>query len=224
MRLREPLVGRSRLHPGERLVAADTARGELEHGLEERHDPARRAQQRLDLLTLLARQRAAGEARAVAAGLLAAAVLGRIERGVGGGEQLGGPDGVGGMRGDAGRALERLAADHDLGHRGARPLGHLARLGGLHPRQHEHELLATESADRVRLAHDRAQALGGGGQHAVALGMAVAVVDALEVIEVEHHDAHGGGRLQGRSQLLLRAAVVEQPGEPVRLGHVALAG
>ena len=42
------------------------------------------------------------------------------------------------------------------------------------PGQDQHELLAAEPADGIALAHDRAQPLGRGGQHAIALGVAVA--------------------------------------------------
>ena len=91
--------------------------------------------------------------------------------------------------------------------------------------QHEHELLASEAADGVALADDRAQLGGRGGEHLVALGVAVGVVDALEVVEVHDDDAEraarGGGGLDLAPQALLRAAMVEQPGEAVGGGLVA---
>ena len=88
-----------------------------------------------------------------------------------------------------------------------------------HAGQHEHELLAAQAADGVAVARDRAQLGRGGGQRAIALRVALRVVDALEVVEVEHHDAERApGRGRGvdlAPQALLRAAVVEQAGEPV---------
>ena len=75
---------------------------------------------------------------------------------------------------DAGRGLEAAAADEHVAERGAGALGRLGRGLAADARQHEHELLAAEPADGVALADDRAQLGGGGGQHLVALGVAVA--------------------------------------------------
>ena len=141
----------SGLQAGERLVAADATGRELEHGLEERHDHTGRLEQRLDLHALLARRAGAG----------------RGARGSGrsGGGRRPWPRRARRRRRRAARRRRPRRPDarrrppstpaavpptHDLGDRGARPLGDLARLRGVHPRQHEHELLAAEAPDRVR--------------------------------------------------------------------------
>jgi hypothetical protein len=183
------------------------------------------AQQRLDLGALVGQRRARGQVGRVAAGLAAAGVLGRVQGGVGVREQLGGLVRVAGERRDAGGGLEPAAADDHVADRGAGALGRIG--GGLaaDARQHEHELLAAEPADGVALADDRPQLGGGGCEHLVALGVAVGVVDALEVVEVDDHDAEraagDGGGVDLAPQALLGAAVVEQPCEAVGGGLVA---
>ena len=62
------------------------------------------------------------------------------------------------------------------------------------PPQQHHELLAAEPADEVVVAHLVAQRRGDGGEHLVADEVAEAVVDQLEVVEVEHEHARGPGR------------------------------
>ena len=147
-------------------------------------------------------------------------MLGGVEGGVGALEQVSGLLGVLREGGDAGRAFEVAAADEHLGERGAGALGRFrGRLSG-DAREHEHELLAAEPADGVAVADDGAQLGGRGGERLIALRVTVRVVDLLEVVEVEHDDAEraAGGRrgLDLPPQALLRAAVVEQAGEPVR--------
>src|SRR4029078_9285453 len=77
------------------------------------------------------------------------------------------------------------------------------------------ELVAAEPeslAQRAEPARDL-------GQHRVAGRMAVAVVDLLEVVEVEEADgeraARGGRLLEVHLELLLEMAVVPEPGERV---------
>ena len=221
MRLGEPLVGRALglgVHARERLVAGDTARGELEHGLEGGLDRTL-AQQRLDLLALLAGRGTAREVDAIAERAPAAGVLGGVERGVGAREQVGRVGRVLGMGRDAGGGGERAPADLHLGDRRAGALGRLAGAGGPDAGQHEHELLAAEAPDGVAVAHHGAEPAGGERERAVPLGVAQRVVDALEAVEVEHDHADGlaggGGGGERRAQALLAAAVVEQPGQGV---------
>jgi hypothetical protein len=137
-----------------------------------------------------------------------------------------------GERGHAGRARQRPPADEHLGDRRPRALGGLGRLRPVDARQDERELLAAEPRDEVALAHRGAQPRRGGDEHLVALGVAVGVVDGLEVVEVEHDDgerpAEAGRARDLLLQPLVAGAVVEQPGEPVRARllaqRVALAG
>ena len=223
MGLGEPLVGPAdglAVDAGEGLVAADAPGGELEHRLEDHvHGVLAAAQQRLDLAALVRARGPGGQVGGVATGLAAAGVLGRVERGVGALEQLGGLLRVVREGGDPGRRLQPPAPDLHVGERGAGAIGGLGgRLAG-DAGQDEHELLAAEPADGVARADDRAQLCGGGRERLVALRVAVRVVDALEVVEVDDGDAERRagerGGLDLAPQPLLRAAVVEQPGEPV---------
>ncbi len=226
MRLGEPLVRAAAglgVEARERLEARDAARGELEHGLEDGADARGVAQDRLDLLALLAGRGPQGEAGPVAAGLAAALVLGGVERGVGGHQQAGRVRGVVRVAGQPGRAGEPAAPDLHLGDRDPGALGRLAGGGRVHAGQHDHELLAAEPADGVALAHDRAQRGGGERERAVALGVPERVVDPLEVVEVDDDDAHrrAVGGVERRAQALLAAAVVEQAGQAVRADLLA---
>ena len=219
MRLGDPLIGAAAglaVHARERLVAGDAAGGELEHRLEEGLDRAL-AQERFDLVALLAGRVAAGEVVAVAERAAAARVLGRVEGGVGAGEQLGGVERVLGMAGDACRRRKRAAADLHVGDRGPGALGGLAGGGGVDAGHHEHELLAAQAPDGVAVAHHRAKPRGGEREGAVTLGVPVGVVDALEVVEVDDDHAHGAsvGVRERRAQSLLAAPVVEQAGQAV---------
>ena len=55
--------------------------------------------------------------------------------------------------------------------------------------QHDHEFLAAEARDQVAAAHARLQCLRAAAQHAIADRRAVALVDVLEVIEIDVRDA-----------------------------------
>jgi uncharacterized protein (DUF2236 family) len=104
---------------------------------------------------------------------------------------------VGGARGHERRAdrdgdRQVLAADaHRLG--GDAPAHGLAdgeQRGGLGDAAHDdEELLAAHPQHRVLRAHARAQPFGHGDQHGVARGVAVEVVDGLEVVEVDGQQA-----------------------------------
>ena len=86
------------------------------------------------------------------------------------------------------------------------------------------ELLAADPADDVGRAHRGAQVVGELRQHEVADPVAVDVVHLLEVVDVEHHDGHR--RVLDRClrelapEPLVEGAVVEEPGERVRLSLV----
>src|SRR6476661_4585125 len=81
--------------------------------------------------------------------------------------------------------------------------GHRALPGGVG--KHDHELVATDTGDGVRLAcgapHDLAEL----GEHRVAGGVAVAVVDLLEMVDVDHQDR------QRRAAPLRLAPLARQP-------------
>ena len=61
----------------------------------------------------------------------------------------------------------------------------LTRADGL---SHDDELVATEAGDRVTPSHDGAQAIGNHDEDLVPLGMAPAVVDELEAIQIQEDD------------------------------------
>ena len=85
---------------------------------------------------------------------------------------------------------------------------------------HHRELLAAEPADDVLRPDDRAQRLGEEAEQLVADGVAVDVVDVLEVVDVEHQHGERHVRaarlLQRLQQPLVEDAVVEEAGERVR--------
>ena len=60
--------------------------------------------------------------------------------------------------------------------------------GVLHVFEQHHELVAAEPAEDVVGSQQRAQPLGESDQHLVARRVAEAVVDDLEVVQVEEHD------------------------------------
>ena len=87
---------------------------------------------------------------------------------------------------------------------------------------HDRELLAAEPADHVFRPHDRAQGLGEEPEQLVADGVAVDVVDVLEVVDVEHQHRERPVRaarlLQRLQQPLVEDAVVEEPRKRVGAG------
>ena len=223
MRLREPLVRPARrlaLEARQRLIARRPAGGQLDDRLEHRAQRGRAAlEQRRDLVALLRlRHDPPGH---VTDGPPAARALGPVQRGVAVGEQLARVDAVGRRGGDTRRRRQRPPAHGQLGQRGARTLGAVLRALGVHARQDQDELLAAEPPDDVGRPHDRPQPLGGGRQHAIALGVAVDVVDDLEVVEVDADHRDRLARRQLLAQALMARAVVEQPGQPVALDLLA---
>jgi hypothetical protein len=94
------------------------------------------------------------------------------------------------------------------------------RLVAGEPGQQDAELVAAEPGRDVGGAQVVAQALGDSGQERVADGVPEAVVDGLEVVEVDHGQAQRltrGQQLVGR---LLEQGPVGQPGERVVGGPV----
>ncbi len=222
MSLVEPLVRRPERavrHARERLIAGDAPGRQLEHRLEDGHDRALLRQQRLDLRALAVAGQLARQAAVVAPALVAPGALRPVQRAVGQLEQAAGVALVVRVRRHAGRAGELPASDLYLGDRGACPLGCLGCVGAVDAREDERELLPAEARDDVVLAHGGAQLPGDGDQHLVALGMAVGVVDGLEVVEVDDHDAERALE-RGRAgdlvpQPLVAGAMVQQTREPV---------
>ena len=127
------------------------------------------------------------------------------------------------------RALRDADRDRDLAGRpeldGRERVGQAARevdrVAGVAGGDDHAELLAAETADDVGAAHGAAQQVGEVAQHLVAGAVAVDVVDALEVVDVEHQHgdrvAHTAGARQLGAQPLVEVAVVVEAGERVRL-------
>ena len=99
------------------------------------------------------------------------------------------------------------------------------RLASLDSGQDHRELVAADAAGDVGVAHDLADALGDLGEHGVAGEVADAVVDRLEVVEVEDDQREPavvalGARDLARERLVEVAAVV-QAGQRVEVGVLA---
>ena len=94
---------------------------------------------------------------------------------------------------------------------------------GVGVRHQQHELLAAGAHDDVLAAHLAEQQRGDAHQHAVAGLVAEAVVDDLEVVEVEHGEAERAGARGGgvAVDLAREVAPVVQAGEPVAVGLLA---
>ena len=86
----------------------------------------------------------------------------------------------------------------------------------LAPGCEDRELVSSEPPDRVQRAHRASQSLDHPAQQLVAGGMAVHVVDRLEVVEVEQHERERVALTQRAFELgrhaLLEPAPVEAPG------------
>ena len=151
-------------------------------------------------------------------------MLGAVDGGVGVGDHglrvLAGPrrgDAEAGGHGelvpaDADRVLERVQQPSRVG----LPLGRADQ---------REELVAAEAGERRRRRGVVAQPLGDLDQQRVADGVAEAVVDALEVVEVDEHDRDRlAGRGQHRLQALAEQRAVGQPGQRIVPGVVAQRG
>lgn len=153
---------------------------------------------------------------------VAARPLGAAERGVGAGE----PRRNALLRAQLGDTRGQRDGDpRGLGaagnHRTQR-LGNVPGLGEPGERQQHHELLAAVAEQPVVAAQaaraERRQA----AQHAVPGQVPVAVVDGLEVVDVEHHEGHGGALAAGegvcRAQAVTQRPPVAGAGERVVRG------
>ena len=100
--------------------------------------------------------------------------------------------------------------------------GHLQSLLPSRLRQHDRELVTTQAGEEVRIACPTYQHLGDGLQRPVARLMPLAVVDELEVVDIEHK--HGAsvpiarGIPQTGIKLGDQTATVIQTGQPIVSG------
>ena len=120
--------------------------------------------------------------------------LGGVERAVGGAHELGGVARLGPAAGDPDGHGDRAREGRELGaHQQPQVLGdgERPRLAGAG--EHERELLAAEPRRHVAGAARGPQHVGEAPQHVVARVVAERVVDALEVVEVEHQQRQLAG-------------------------------
>ena len=121
--------------------------------------------------------------------------------------------------GDAAGRLELDTAEL-IGQACGKPEG-VARVAG----RHDHaELLAADAADDIGAAHSLARDARKLDQKLVAGRVPVHVVDALEIVEVEHHHGHrvvlARSARQLRAQPLVEVAVVVEAGQRVGLREI----
>src|SRR5262249_3951920 len=106
-----------------------------------------------------------------------------------------------------------------IAHRAAHVIGNLPRLLERTPDQQHPELVATETANRIAVAHGIPQHLGNLAQHAVACEVSARVVDDLEAIQVEitqHVLAIAAmTAVDGLFQAALELAPVDEPRERI---------
>src|SRR5450759_1325244 len=93
---------------------------------------------------------------------------------------------------DGGREARVASGHFDLFDLAAHPLRDAGRAGRRRFRQHDEEFVAAVTAAKVAAPQDLAEALPDRGQDFVAAQVAVPVVDALELVDVEHHDRQRG--------------------------------
>ena len=143
-------------------------------------------------------------------------------RHLGAGDQLARVGGVRRAGGDPDREAHRAdRAERRDGDLLLDALGEPERVGQAARGHDDRELLAADPADGVARAHDREEDRRDLGEDVVAGRVAVHVVDALEVVEVEHHERDG--RLVGRGdeellpEPLVERAVVPEAGQRVGL-------
>ena len=192
--------------------------GDVVQAAELRRDPVQHLQVR-DRAEL-GPARVGGVRRALAAAFLEDDDLALATRLRGHHRHLGARDelaGVGGVLG-AGRDPHRERDRPDRAELRARdllldPLGEPERVGERARGGDDGELLAADPADAVGGAHRGEKHLRDLGEDMVARRVAVDVVDPLEVVQVEHHEGHGG-LIGGRIDELLPKPLVERPVVP----------
>jgi hypothetical protein len=170
---------------------------------------------------------AGGERFVVEAGDVAASAFGCVESFVGfmlqdipGQIGTSGRDGdaeAGGDAGEVGSKLEAMVGDGE-----ANALDGGDRGIGVEAGKDEHELFATDAAGNVGFANHGAQEYRKFAEHRVAAGVAVAVVEELEEVEVENDDGEvvAGARVTGELDFSggLQSATIEELGERVDHG------
>ena len=153
--------------------------------------------------------------------------LGGVERAVGGAHELGGVARLGPAAGDPHGHGDRAGEGGELvAHQQPQVLGDRERPRLAGARKNERELLAPEPRRHVTGTARGPQDVGEAPQHVVARVVAERVVDALEVVEVEHQQrqlACRAERVEVGVDALLEAAAVAQPGERVVGGEVTQA-
>ena len=147
--------------------------------------------------------------------------LGGVEVDVGELEQLLGTDAVGR---EAGVAERR---GHTAGQRIAQPADEAFGVGRARAGEQHRELVSAEPPDDVQRAQDTAEALDRLAQEGVAGAVSLAIVDRLEVVEVEdreHQRPFAARRVsQLAAQPILEPAPVERVGQRIGRGEIACA-
>ena len=96
----------------------------------------------------------------------------------------------------------------------ARALRDPCGLGGVDAGHHDDEFLAAQPTEQIAAADDAAQPIGEALEHEIADVVAIGVVDALEMVDVENHQrqrraAHARVLDHRREMALEEAAIVE---------------
>jgi len=154
-----------------------------------------------------------------------AALLGMAQRGIGAAQGLAG---ILGMLGQGNAAAGQMqvqpmaVVQHGLGQFGLQ-MGHMDPQGlVVHGRHQQHgELVGGQPGDLVAGPAQQPEALADGLQHGVAGGMAVLVVDLLEIVQVEDQQRRPGLLLQQPLEQGAHVVAVGQVGQRVEAGQVA---
>jgi hypothetical protein len=153
--------------------------------------------------------------------LALAGVLGAVHRDIGAVQQLAGVDRAcgRGRDADAGAHPDLLTVDGDgLGQQVEHAGGDLLAVVVVDVLQQHRELVAAHARGDVARADADTDAPGGGHQHGVARPVAGAVVDRLEVVEVEEqHGRHAAAARQRRLDAAQEQRAVGEPGQRVAL-------
>src|SRR5690606_5718975 len=106
-----------------------------------------------------------------------------------------------GVRGDSHAHRQPHAVDLDARYQGGEALGSVTGLGRVDVGKQQHELVAAPAEGAIGGALVGPQHVGDGDEGVVTDGVAEAVVDLLEVVEVEHDDVEWVVVAQGAGQL-----------------------